>query len=406
MSKPGNNNDGIHHGSDYNYSDHIGYGSDKNKYYAGAPPTAGVLGVANPVLSSSFDSMIRNELGKNCNPQQGSNQTQKHSSQEIESFEHCFLRDPRDPSLFLSGDSSSSQCRASASAAMPPSSLCGEIISAEAPLHLLPLQQQHQQPQQSSVSSTRSERTALVSTPTRTPYTPSINEEYKEVEQEFNAATENQTLSLINLDESFKALEEAKRRYRRAQYQVEEADVRLHEANHNISEIELKLPGQWNNMYKFLLAYYARNGHCNVSQDIVSTRTRKRDIETKEEQDFNALARWVGNQRVFFKKHKNGYKTKLNQQRIDALDRLDFIWDLKGAKWRLRFDELLQFQSECSHCRVPTSYSAELSKWVVAQRYLWRRKREGKDLPHLTLEREEMLKDIDFNFEELGCAQK
>ena len=405
MSKPDNDNDGIHdyslldHGSDYNYSDHIGYGSDKNKYYApdcaplGPPLPAGVLGVANPVLSSSFDSMIRNELEKNCNPQQGSNQTKKHSSQEIESYEHCFLRDP---SLFLSGDSSSSQCRASA--ALPPSSLCGEIISAEAPLHLLPPQQQHQQPQQSSASSTRSERTTLVSTLTAPPT--SIDEEYKEAEQEVNAATENQTMSLLNLDESFKALEEAKRRYTQAQYQVEEADVRLHEANHNISEIELKLPGQWNNMYKCLLDYKDRNGHCNVSQDIVSTRTRKRDIETKEEQDFKALARWVGNQRVFFKKHKNGYKTKLNQQRIDALDRLDFIWDLKGAKWRLRYDELLQFMNECSHCRVPTSYSAELSKWVIAQRYLWRRKKDGKDLPHLSPEREEMLKDIGFNFEE------
>jgi len=408
MPYPDNENDDIHdysllvHGSDYHYRDHIGSGSEKNKNAPacapldGAPPP-GVLGVANPFLSSPlfmpFDNMIQNDHGKFLNSQPVTNQANKHSSQEIESYEHVFLRDAN---LFLSGDSfSSSQCRSSL--VLPPSSSCDEKISAEAPLHLLPPQQQHQQLQQISASSTRSERTTLLSTPT---HSTSIDEAYKEAQQEVIDAKENQKISLQNLDESFKALEEAKRRYTQAQYQVEEADVRLYEANHNISEIELKLPGQWNYMYKCLLDYKDRNGHCNVSQDIVSTRTRKRDTDTKEEQDFKALARWVGNQRVYFKKHQNGYKTKLNQHRIDALDRLCFIWDLKGAKWRLRYDELLQFQKESDHCRVPTSYSAELSKWVVAQRYLWRRKKEGKDLPHLTPEREEMLKDIDFNFEE------
>ena len=228
----------------------------------------------------------------------------------------------------------------------------------------------------------------------------SIDEKYIEVQQEVLDAKENLAKYLQNHEKALKAVEEANRLYTLAQFQVEEADVRLHEANYNRSEIQLKLPGQWNNMYNHLLEYKERNNHCNVSQDKVSIRTKKRDFQSKEEQDSIALARWVGNQRVYYKKHKSGFKTKLNQHRIDALERLGFIWDLKGAKWQNRLDQLVQFKKKTGHYRVPTGYSTELSKWVIAQRYLWRRKKEGKDLPHLTLEREELLQEIDFKFEE------
>jgi len=90
----------------------------------------------------------------------------------------------------------------------------------------------------------------------------------------------------------------------------------------------------------------------------------------------------------------------MKPHRIEALDRLGFVWDLKGAKWNMRYNELVKFKRENGHCRVTQKHCVELSKWMVAQRYLWKRRKEGKEEPHLSFERENLLLDAGFVFEE------
>lgn len=228
----------------------------------------------------------------------------------------------------------------------------------------------------------------------------SLNDQLKLAQKELEESKESKIKSLEQLKFALHNLEEAKKLYAQAQLQVQEANKRFQKADDHLAELELSLSGQWNDMYKQFVAYRNRYGHCNVSQDSVSTRTKIEDLQTKEEQDRKSLARWVGNQRVEYKKYQCGQNSCLNQRRIDALNRLGFIWDLQGAKWYLKYNELVEFQKENGHCRVPKSYNPELSKWVTSQRYAWRRKKYGKGPPHLTDEREALLMKIAFNFED------
>lgn len=228
----------------------------------------------------------------------------------------------------------------------------------------------------------------------------SLDDQIKLAQREVEDSKESRIVSMQKLGSALQHLEEAKSLYAQAQREMDQANTRLQNAIIHISELELRLPGKWNTMYQKFVEFKEKYGHCNVSQDSFSTRTRIRDFETQEEQDRKSLARWVGNQRVDYKKFHSGQRSCLNQRRIDALNRIGFIWDLKGAKWYMKYNELVKFQKENGHCRVPHTFNAELSKWVIAQRYSWKRKRDGKGPPHLTAEREALLTNIAFDFED------
>jgi hypothetical protein len=228
----------------------------------------------------------------------------------------------------------------------------------------------------------------------------SLEDEIRLAQKEVEDSKESRVISMQKLGSALQNLEEAKRLYSQAEKEMDQANARLQTAISRVSELELRLPGKWNTMYKKFVEFKEKYGHCNVSQDSFSTRTRINDFQTQEQQDRKSLARWVGNQRVEYKKFHCGQHSCLDQRRIDALNRIGFIWDLKGAKWYMKYNELVKFQKENGHCRVPNTFNAELSKWVIAQRYSWKRKRDGKGPPHLTAEREALLTKIAFNFED------
>lgn len=228
----------------------------------------------------------------------------------------------------------------------------------------------------------------------------SLEDQIKLAVKEVEDSKESRITSMQKLGSALQKLEEAKNLYAQAQIEMDQADTRLQNARSRVSELELRLPGKWNTMYQKFIEFKEKYGHGNVSQDSFSTRTRIKDFQTQAEQDRKSLARWVGNQRVEYKKFKSGQHSCLNQRRIDALNRVGFIWDLKGAKWYVKYNELVEFQKENGHCRVPHTFNAELSKWAIAQRYSWKRKRDGKGPPHLTSDREALLSKIAFNFED------
>jgi hypothetical protein len=82
------------------------------------------------------------------------------------------------------------------------------------------------------------------------------------------------------------------------------------------------------------------------------------------------LLLWVKRQRYQYKMHKKGKPCTMTEEREATLEQLGFIWDSHAATWDERFSELVAFQSECGHCKVPTPFppSPQLAGWVRNQR--------------------------------------
>ena len=73
----------------------------------------------------------------------------------------------------------------------------------------------------------------------------------------------------------------------------------------------------WNDKYNRLVNYYHTHNDCLVRQN------------DKEHGD---LGRWVSTMRSAFKKYKAGKKSHLTQERIDMLNKIDFVWDARAHK--------------------------------------------------------------------------
>ncbi|MEM1010486.1 MAG: helicase associated domain-containing protein, partial [Myxococcota bacterium] len=108
----------------------------------------------------------------------------------------------------------------------------------------------------------------------------------------------------------------------------------------------------WLNMYTRLKKFNTDNGHCNVPSQY--------DADEK-------LGRWIETQRL--------YKDKMEQWKIDMLERLGFKWseDIqreKKLRWYKMYDKLKAFHTRFGHSRVPEYWAEdqELSLWVIGQR--------------------------------------
>lgn len=113
---------------------------------------------------------------------------------------------------------------------------------------------------------------------------------------------------------------------------------------------------KWSERFEELLQYKKENGHCCVPQN---------------QKDNSCLARWVKRQRYQYKLFLEGDQSStMTQERVDALDRAGFVWDIHETAWEARFYELTQFVQSKGHCNVPSSYSLnpQLATWVKCQR--------------------------------------
>ncbi len=110
---------------------------------------------------------------------------------------------------------------------------------------------------------------------------------------------------------------------------------------------------KWEKKYRMLEAFYKKYGHTLVVYEWTENPT---------------LSRWVGDQRMNYK------KKKLSDEKIKRLDKLSFIWNPLEAQWMGKFYLLKAFYQENSHTKIPTSkkYIA-LAKWVS---YMRSRKKE------------------------------
>ena len=95
----------------------------------------------------------------------------------------------------------------------------------------------------------------------------------------------------------------------------------------------------------------------------------------------------------------------MNRDRIIALERLGFVWDMKQniMSWDDRLNELKRFKIEHGTTDVPQNLPSDhpyrsLGLWVKNQRYQYRLAKRG-DKSSLTEERIKILEDENFAWE-------
>jgi len=155
-----------------------------------------------------------------------------------------------------------------------------------------------------------------------------------------------------------------------------------------LAKVKLSIPTKWKKMYEKLVGYKEKHGHCMVP------------LRCTYDPKLNALGRWVGNQRFFYKKYKNGESNRITLQRINALDKIGFVWNLNDYRWQMKYKELV---SHCAKtgCRfIPCKFDSNpgLAVWCSTQRNQWYRHKIG--LPNtLSIDRMRALNKIGFVFE-------
>jgi hypothetical protein len=109
------------------------------------------------------------------------------------------------------------------------------------------------------------------------------------------------------------------------------------------------LTEQWEEGFKHLEAFKAREGHCRVPRGAFEGEFR--------------LGNWVSNQRINCE--------ELTEDRRTRLDAIGFVWDPLTEQWEEGFKHLEAFKAREGHCRVPTAaFEGEfrLGQWVSVQR--------------------------------------
>lgn len=116
----------------------------------------------------------------------------------------------------------------------------------------------------------------------------------------------------------------------------------------------------WTEKYEDLEKFHAEHGHTLVPNRY------KSDM---------SLGAWVKTQRWEMKKLKRGDKSSMTDEKINALEKLDFIWaplegELTGQDlWLKRYSELKEYKEKTGNCLVPRKYSENMSlgNWVTTQ---------------------------------------
>jgi len=185
----------------------------------------------------------------------------------------------------------------------------------------------------------------------------------------------------------------------------QESAIQLSLAQQEFIEVDLQVPGQWNLMYGKLVTYKEKYGHCKVSQDRCFGKEKKTSQKRRKSDDFNdadpdlqILARWVGNQRVFYKYFQNGDTKHIKAHRIDALKSLGFVWDIKEHRWMEWYYQLKEFKNIHGHIRLSSKDNRELHHWVSRQQREYSKMQQGAPYS-LSTERIRLLTEIDFDFE-------
>lgn len=142
---------------------------------------------------------------------------------------------------------------------------------------------------------------------------------------------------------------------------------------------------QWEKTYKELAQVFRNTGRSAVHHADVSKKS---------------LARWIKRQRAQYKVRQELKPSSMTDERVQALNLLNFVWDSHSAAWEDRVLELKAFKATRNHCNVTSSNYADgrtLVSWMKSQRRQYRLLKEGKK-SNLTPQRIRQLECIGFQF--------
>ncbi|MDC0566548.1 Helicase associated domain protein [Akkermansiaceae bacterium] len=124
---------------------------------------------------------------------------------------------------------------------------------------------------------------------------------------------------------------------------IDDESLAIHETLKGIDE---RL-ASWEINFQKLVVYREKYGDCLVPHD----------WEDK------VLATWIITQRSF------KARGKLDDNRIEQLEDIDFTWDARQAKWEANFKKLTAYKEEHGDCLVPRNWhDKKLATWVGTQR--------------------------------------
>ena len=130
-----------------------------------------------------------------------------------------------------------------------------------------------------------------------------------------------------------------------------------------------------------------------------TTRTHSHAHTGKWPPSSSRLGHWVISQRAEYNRWKLGESPcSMTQERIDALDTIQFPWKTKYEQlWEERIQQLQEYKDLHGDCLVPLRYVANpsLANWVSTQRKNYKLRNEGKR-SFLTKERVEQLESMGF----------
>jgi len=240
----------------------------------------------------------------------------------------------------------------------------------------------------------------------------STNPQYRAALKSVEAADMKKEQTGRHLEEAKLRLKQAQEVYDFALKENSKAITAIVKADRELKELDLLLPGQWNSMYNKLVQYKNKYGHCEVSQDgcfgkvLKTNQKRKKPVieeDDRDHPDFQKLARWVGNQRVFYKYFQNGDTKHIKKHRIEALNRLGFIWDVKEHRWLQKYNILKAYKERHGNCEISSKENKDLHDWALRLRREYSRMKDG--IPYsLSDERIRLLEEIQFNFQSAKSA--
>jgi Helicase associated domain len=143
--------------------------------------------------------------------------------------------------------------------------------------------------------------------------------------------------------------------------------------------------------------------HCAQLEHFVRTHGHARvPLTTRAlHETYPGLAIWVRNQRREYQKrllNSNNSSSTLTDDRVAALERLDFAWSQSHqATWMERYAQLQAFVRQHGHCHVPQDYPTHsgLGQWCMNQRTQYKRHVQGQSTA-LTSQRMSLLQDLGF----------
>jgi len=245
----------------------------------------------------------------------------------------------------------------------------------------------------------------------------------------------------IEINKCEEQLQLAKEKFKLAKSRCETEENIVHRAAAYVAETELQVPCPWNQNFARLQKYNEEFGHidlpsrCSEDKDLdtlctwlarqkqqyqkycegtVTTkkpyrvnaleelginwtiREDKWDINYQKLVDFKAkygttivptknffdknFANWVTVQRHGYKLMNEGKKHHLSTERIDLLNKINFVWNVFDKKWREMYDELVAFQKQNGHINIPEKHKTNipLARWVGRQRMEYEMYMNGK----------------------------